>query len=775
MSTGIIFIYHRVSDLDRDPHRLAVHPSRFEDQIRYLKNKFAVISLQELLTRISHRQPVKNCVVITFDDGYSDNLYLAKSILEKYSIPATFFITVGMIGSSRELWWDELERIFLSKNITFKPLQIYIDKREHYWDVRSREVARVVFWEIYKLIKNLPHFKREQILCELFNWRGLERDNGRETHRMLNREEILDMSDGELIEIGCHSLTHPVLSNESVKRKWAEIKESKLILEQCIKRKVRSFSYPFGLRREIDEDTIGVVKESGYLCALSNIQGNIDGKNDPYILPRRLVRDWDISEFRHRVNEFLNPDWNGLQSNNTENTADALKCQVKLYLNNIKQYEKNNFKRAGRKKVKNILLINYLDKMGGAAKVGYRIFKNLKNKRYHTEFLVGQKYSLHENINTITNKKTLEQNLLKAFQKQEGLSDVFLLSSFNIKHMPQFKNADVVHLHNLQREYFSILALPEITCLKPVVWTLHDMNAFTGHCNQSFGCTKWERGCGDCPGLNRQPMIQKDNTYLLWELKKIVYEHSNIGVVCPSYWLKSKLKNSIIKEKDVTLIYNGVDEKIFRNHDKKIARKRLNLPVDKPVLLFVASLGVKHKLAKNLIDKVRCNISNKDVLFLCIGKPFNDSDHLINLPYIEDEKKLALYYSAADLFIYPSLADNCPLVVLESLSCGTPVVTFNTGGIPELVQHNVTGYLAEYKNITDLAFGVDCYLKNPYLLKKTSRNARQSVLEKFTLKRMINQYLDLYQYQFNKFIHGSQYLCESYKIKVSQLFRELHR
>lgn len=302
MKKGTILIYHRVIDLEIDPFHLMVHPKRFEDQIRYLRNKFNLIPLQELVKKISKGESVRNCIVITFDDGYADNLYSAKPILEKYQVPATFFAVVGMIGSKREFWWDELERIFLIERKSFKRLERNKQKRES--DILKKNNSSDNYFEMHRLLKYLPNKKREKILDSMFDRLGLNRNAGRETHRILKREELQELARGELFEIGSHSITHMALTALPEERRWLEIKNSKALLEQYIDSKIRSFSYPFGLNRDIDENCIQIVKKSGYVCGTSNIQGEIDNNVDLYLLPRRIVGNWELSEFKKKLDKF---------------------------------------------------------------------------------------------------------------------------------------------------------------------------------------------------------------------------------------------------------------------------------------------------------------------------------------------------------------------------------------------------------------------------------------------------------------------------------------
>ncbi len=398
--------------------------------------------------------------------------------------------------------------------------------------------------------------------------------------------------------------------------------------------------------------------------------------------------------------------------------------------------------------LRNILAINTATGRGGAAKVAHDFLnKNLNKKGYSSKILVNKAFG--EKDNSIIE---LEQNnpklhkLLHKVSRSLGWLDFFNPACFEIPKLQEFQKADIVHLHNLHGAYFSPFILPELTSLKPTIWTLHDEQAYTGHCSYSFKCNKWMTGCGNCPDLNYYPKLKKDTTNFLINTKKEIYDSSHLTIVVPSNWLAERAKKSILSNKEVKVIYNGIDEKIFSPTKKNIARNILNLPMDKKILLFSASGGIKNpqKGGKHLIEVFNFLKNQEDILFLNLG---GDSgvkhSRWIDVPYIIDEKKLALYYSAADLFVYPSLVESFGLVAAESLACETPVITFNYSALPEIVDNEV-GYLAEYKNSQDLIKGIKIFLNNKTLTKNAGIKGRKKIKENFTLDKMVNNYINLY-------------------------------
>lgn len=408
-----------------------------------------------------------------------------------------------------------------------------------------------------------------------------------------------------------------------------------------------------------------------------------------------------------------------------------------------------------KKFISDIVHINTLGHQGGAAKIASSLNRGLNKQDYNSRMLVDMGVAPKENIEPLPRDRSIKQKLLWPAQQNLAWLDFFHMSSFQIKDTDVFKNCDILHLHNLHGDYFSLFALPELTSLKPTVWTLHDMQAFTGHCAHSFECDKWIKGCDGCPNLTIYPAIKKDTTNFLWYNKKEIFNHSNFKIACPSNWLKNKIEQSILNKHDIKVIYNGIDTGVFKPTDKIVARRNLGLPMDKKILLFSADGGVDNpfKGSRYLYEVYEKLKHREDVLFLNVGgtKSENKQPNWLNVSYISDEKSLALYYSAADIFIYPSLAETFGLVIAEAFSCETPVVSFDVSAIPELVRHLDNGYLARHRDADDLLKGVTVFLDNPEFMVKAGRKARSLVLSNFTVEKMTKDYVELYHEALDNF------------------------
>lgn len=396
----------------------------------------------------------------------------------------------------------------------------------------------------------------------------------------------------------------------------------------------------------------------------------------------------------------------------------------------------------------NILQFNTFDNVGGAAVVAWRLHNIYNSEGHNSAMFVKNKQSRDKNVFVIESGKKDRRywNLCRA----EGWQFWNYLSTFDIPFSEQFRNSDMLHFHNLHGEYFNYLALPGLTRLKPSVWTLHDMQAITGHCAVTYDCERWKIGCGECYALDEYPGLEVQTSAMLLKKKKEIFSASEIDLVAPSRWLLDKVKQSILSDKDVHLIYNGVDPEVFRNYPREEMRKKFGIPEGKTVFITSAAGGIlnPYKGGPILLEALKRLENKEDLVVVSIGNaeyiPKIKGIDWINTGHLFDEREIAQWYSAGDLLLYPSVADNCPLAVLEAMACGLPVVTFRTGGIPELVKHMETGYVAGYKDVEDLLCGVRLVVGDKEFRLRAGRRARAEVEKTFTLDKMARSYLNLY-------------------------------
>ncbi|MCI0645221.1 MAG: glycosyltransferase family 4 protein [Chloroflexi bacterium] len=320
------------------------------------------------------------------------------------------------------------------------------------------------------------------------------------------------------------------------------------------------------------------------------------------------------------------------------------------------------------------------------------------------------------------------------------------------------QQADVVNLHNLHGRYFNYHLLPELTAYKPVIWTLHDMWAFTGHCAYSYDCQRWQNGCFRCPLLRnggRRIVEPKptliDRTQTIWRQKRQLYERAKPHVVTPSNWLLSLVQKSILTDAaSLHCIPNGVDLEIFCPQERAMVRRKLDVPLDAKVVMFIAARVTSGRKGFAYLLEALKEVENEPVFLLTIGEQVAVEDQLQHfkwrhLGHVEDEATLSQAYNAADLFVFPTLADNQPLVIIEALACGTPVVSFNVGGVPEMVRHMETGYLARYKDVGDLAGGMATLLRDDAGLLQMRQRCREVAVAEYGLALQAHRYLALYE------------------------------
>ena len=393
-----------------------------------------------------------------------------------------------------------------------------------------------------------------------------------------------------------------------------------------------------------------------------------------------------------------------------------------------------------------IVHINTHDVAGGAAKVAWRLAEAQRQQEQDSKMLVGQKMcdSPFSTAFPVESYPAAAKYCADNGQLFYGLGGSHKLVNHHL-----VDSADILHLHNIHGWYFNPFSLSALSHFRPVVWTLHDMQAITGHCSFAIGCPKWESGCHQCPHIDREYKLAIDTSSQLLQDKKLVYDHSYLHLVTPSKWLKNKVERSVLKDHPVELIYNGVDTNIFRPYDKIQAKRKFGIPSHVPVIGAVANGGAlkNHwkggEYAEAVLKALPGLVGN--FAFVNIGGDYETDDpRVISIPNITDESELAQAYSALDIFLNTSKGDNCPLVILEALSCGVPVVSFATGGIGELALDGQQGCVVPFPDQQKLIGSLCQLIKNPDLRLNYHHSARQRAISMFDHKAIAHQYNNLY-------------------------------
>lgn len=423
-----------------------------------------------------------------------------------------------------------------------------------------------------------------------------------------------------------------------------------------------------------------------------------------------------------------------------------------------------------------ILHLNTTAHAGGAARAMYRLHQGLQQQGHHSAIVARLNNGLadpnvHE-LATLTRPQHRPGDRLltpagRIAELSLGLPRWAYPYSHYLPHTDLFRQADVLNLHNLPGGYFNYRLLPQLTAAKPTVWTLHDMWPLTGHCAYAYDCERWRTGCHHCPLLRRanHDLVEprptwRDLSRPGWQQKAHLYRQSRLTVVAPSRWLQTLAQQSILgPAAPIHFIPHGIDLDLFRPGDQAAARHRLGLPAAASVLFFSAQLtGSRRKGLAELLAALAqlppAGATDPPTWLLTIGETgavahLGGQYHLRELGYLSDETRIRDCYVAADLFVFPTRADNQPLVLLEALACGTPAVSFAVGGVPEMVREGETGLLAPAGDPAGdpagLAHAIHTLLHNPTLRHRLAHTSRHIATTEYDLKLQVARYEALYK------------------------------
>lgn len=401
--------------------------------------------------------------------------------------------------------------------------------------------------------------------------------------------------------------------------------------------------------------------------------------------------------------------------------------------------------------MKQILYINTTPSGGGAAAVMQRLKSMIHQHGIETSVLTREPGA---GCGEDALKVQIRGGLL-SWCRWRGQQDYHISQSHRLWRYSFFQEMDLIHLHNLHGDYFNLWSLPLLSALKPTVWTLHDMQALTGHCAYSLDCERWQldAGCGHCPSLSSYPPLRRDTSHQLWKNKRTIYEHSSLYLVTPSIWLQRLVEKSILKNQPLICIPNGVDTAVYRPQDKNEARRLLNIPQGALLVGGCADGGLANpwKGGQYALETVlELKKQFPGLHFFNIGvKTIPDSlqgaDWVHHIPYVHEPTQLARLYAALDLLLYPTLADNHPLVCIESLCCGTPIVGFATGGVPEIVRDGLDGSLVSTHDGSALIKAAAMLLRDADLREKMGQEAAAGAARRFNLDIFTERYEKAYE------------------------------
>jgi glycosyltransferase involved in cell wall biosynthesis len=406
-----------------------------------------------------------------------------------------------------------------------------------------------------------------------------------------------------------------------------------------------------------------------------------------------------------------------------------------------------------------VLIVNTYDLEGGAAKASYRLHKALIQANIESQMLVLSKSG---GDYTVMGKN---KRLSKAFTNIRQFFDDIPLKFYHQRSKTHFSsswvpfsgiidqinalNPDIVHLNWIGGAMMRISDIGRIKA--PIVWSLHDMWAFTGGCHYDEFCGKYTFACNKCKvlGSSRKNDLSKIN----YQRKKRIFNSiDNLTIIGVSKWLtQCAAKSTLLGTKRTLNIPLPFDTDHFQPIDKTIAREILKLPQDKKIIMFGAmdATSDPRKGFKELSQAINDLDTKEKVELVIFGSekpenftPLKYKTHFVGR--LHDEVSLQLTYSAADLMVVPSLQENLSMVIMESMACKTPVIAFNIGGNADMIDHQKNGYLAKPFNTNDLGRGIEWVLTHPDY-HNLAKEARKKIVEKFNAKMVVQQYINLYQ------------------------------
>lgn len=411
-------------------------------------------------------------------------------------------------------------------------------------------------------------------------------------------------------------------------------------------------------------------------------------------------------------------------------------------------------------KALNIVLLSYHNQNGGAGIASGRLQQALQKAGHQVTYLVQEK-SGDDGSELIRKglwaklgnwiRFILERLYFLPSEKSKSIRFLFNpgLIGQDISRHPAIQQADIIHLHWVNFGFLSINNIEQLLKLgKPVIWTLHDMWAFTGGCHHSGDCENFQTNCGSCKFVNKPE--RWDISHRMWARKIFAFEYPNLHIITCSDWLKSRAeKSTILAHRSIESIPNALDTHFFQRISD--AKNTLQLNPAKQYILFVAmrvhtpTKGFSYLKEALEIWKKENPAAAKNTELLLVGNVIDNAEiNALPLPttslgHIADPSKMRLIYSAADVFITPSLEENLPNTIMEAMACGTPCVGFHVGGIPEMIDHEVNGFVAAYLSANALASGIQWSLSHT-----PNEAARDKVVSSYQEEIIAQKHRDLY-------------------------------
>lgn len=408
-----------------------------------------------------------------------------------------------------------------------------------------------------------------------------------------------------------------------------------------------------------------------------------------------------------------------------------------------------------------VLILNTSERTGGAAVAANRLMNALCKQGVEAKMLVRDKQSEDERVISVNHSwfqrrlnflRFVWERLVIFLCNKLNRKDLFRVSiantGVNLAAHPLVKEADVIHLHWINQGFLSLKGLRQLIATgKPIVWTMHDMWPATAICHHARTCECFQTLCQNCFYLDSH---HADLSTFIFSRKNKLYTNSTMTFICCSKWLMNRaVKSQLLQQRKVLSIPNPINIMLYHPLDKQQAREQFGLPINKTLLLFGALNVMDERKGIDFLIKALRLLPSDSVELVVFGQVKDQIEEMLPvrihaMGYLSDDQKIAQLYSAVDMFVTSSLEENLPNTIMEAMACGTPCVGFQTGGIPEMIDHEQNGYVAHYQDAKDLAKGIQWVINHP-----DPEALRQACVEKvrthYAEEVVAQQYIKLYE------------------------------
>lgn len=408
-----------------------------------------------------------------------------------------------------------------------------------------------------------------------------------------------------------------------------------------------------------------------------------------------------------------------------------------------------------------VLIVNTSERTGGAAVAAHRLMDALNNNGIKAKMLVRDKETDQLTVSALPQSWRQQWNFLwerfviwvHLHFRREHLFEIDIANcGTDITKLHEFQEADIIHLHWINQGMLSLNNIRKILeSGKPVVWTMHDIWPATAICHYCRGCEQYQVECTKCPLLPGGSMAKR-----VWRQKERMLQGQCITFVCCSEWLAGEAKKSaFLAGQRIVSIPNAIDSRVFCPQNKQQARQALGLPVDSRIILFVSQRVTDPRKGMNyFVEAIQMLVQQhpgmrENTGVAILGGHAEEVASRLALPsyplgYVSDPQRIVSVYNAADVFVLPSLEDNLPNTLMEAMACGVPCVSFRVGGIPEMIDHQSNGYVAQPCDANDLAYGIH-YVLAEADYDELSHECVKKVARCYSQQSVANRYIEEYQ------------------------------